>query len=119
MPNIQEHSNNILRLRKGQNQLFWIMHKLGHGDTCFLLYVCISFLPARAVANSKNQFFVLPICLYESTGHGPRSYFAKGGGRQVTPIVGAKLITLSAHPIHTNTANDWRLAKGKQGTATI
>ena len=28
MPKIEEHAKNILRLRKGEERLFWILHKI-------------------------------------------------------------------------------------------
>ena len=119
MPNIQEHSNNILRLRKGQNQLFWIMHKLGHGDTCFFIVCMYFFLASQGSGQFKEAVFCSSGLSVRIDRTRTAELLWKRWGPTSDSNCWAKLIILSAHPIHTNTANDWRLAKGKQGTATI
>ena len=62
MPKIKEHSKNIMRLRKGEELLFWILHKI-------MDMVCLSVdVRQRNVAFNVvhvqfvlNRFYVIPV----------------------------------------------------------
>ena len=62
MPKIKEHSKNIMRLTKGEELLFWILHKI-------MDMVCLSVdVRQRNVAFNVvhvqfvlNRFYVIPV----------------------------------------------------------
>ena len=90
MPKVEEHSKKILRLRKGEGLLVWILHKIVelvffffsanvhqcniafsavHAQVClksffnYLLFISLSCRPGQQPV--QLSLFVLPVGLYE------------------------------------------------------